>query len=206
MAGPFLSLLFALGLLVAGWQGLERAFFKTTAVQTASVSPPPRFKTEKLPTELARHEIIYHNIRQHALSLDADFFRNFADQEVWTILAEVQTGAAAVTLLASIDGTVSLFSSNGQNSLGHGKNLQVQQAAQRLFAKLKDSLPQFVEADEIPLPKKGEFVFYIYGPEGTLTSKIPDFDLDHNHPLYNLMLATNEVLHLMEQNKKESKR
>lgn len=206
MVGPFFSLFIILSLLIAGWQAVERKFSQTgRPAQQSAPTAQTTFKVPELPLELPRHEVIYHSIRQQALSLDTGLFRNFDDQDVWTILAEVKTGTTAVTLLAGIDGTVSLYSSTGQNSLGHGKNRQIQQAARQLFTKVKDSLPQFVEADEIPLPKEGEFVFYIYGAKGPMTSKIPDFDLDHTHPLYSLMLATNEVLQLMEQNSDKEK-
>jgi len=202
MVGPLLALVAIFGVATAGWQALDARFSKADSSRNSNVSqmamPLPQ-KEVPLPLGLPRHEVIYHNIRQQALSLDASFFRKFLNQEIWTILAEVKTGNTAVTLLAGIDGTVSLYRSSGENSLGHGRNHAIQQAALSLFTRAKDSLPQFVEADEIPLPKEGEYVFYLYGPKGTFTSKVPAFDLDSEHPLYDLMLATNEVLQLVEQ-------
>jgi len=201
MVSSLVSLLLLLTLIISGMQnlGVEKL------IRRSSPDHSVGSRSEAvIPPGLSKEAAVYHNIRHNALHLDAKYFNRFGAQKFWTILTEMRRGEDSITLLTGVDGTVSLYTSSGQRSLGHGTYQAVREAAQSLFQRAQQSVTQLVRAEGFPLPQDGELVFYLYGPEGIFTASIPEYDFDPDHPLYPMMVSANNVLASMGTEKKGS--
>jgi len=122
--------------------------------------------------------------------------KNIKPDEPVAVLMEMDTGTRNATIAGFIDGTASIYLSNGGGFLGGGQSYpSVHQAALNLIAVARRFRPQMHKAQDYPLPQKGEVLFYVVTDNGVYTVSAPEAELNRRtHPLTELYAAGQEVI------------
>jgi hypothetical protein len=97
---------------------------------------------------------VYTGLRQQVLSLTADQLgdHDFAGAPILALLMETGYPEAVATLVAVVDGTSSLYFSNGGGLLGAGEHDAVAQASRRWLETGREFLDELAEVRDVPLP------------------------------------------------------
>lgn len=85
---------------------------------------------------------------------------------VWGVLIETAHPDAVATLVVLVDGSVSLYVSNGTGCIGCGSQREVRQAGTDLLELAASALPLTVATDDIELPPPGAVRFYLFTRDG----------------------------------------
>ena len=102
------------------------------------------------------------------------------DVSLWGVVMETGYDKAVVTLVAIVDGTVSLYLSNGGGFMGKGTHEGPKQAARRLL-QAAATFTQFCQpTSTFPLPCRGRTRFFMLRGRGVLTAESETNDLGHN--------------------------
>src|SRR6266404_2390468 len=102
------------------------------------------------------------------------------DVSLWGVVMETGYDKAVVTLVAIVDGTVSLYLSNGGGFIGMGTHEGPKQAARRLL-QAAATFTQFCQpTSTFPLPCRGRTRFFMLRGRGVLTAESETNDLGHN--------------------------
>jgi len=98
-----------------------------------------------------------------------------------------------VTVVSGVDGSVSLYTSNGGSRISGTDPIK---NAARAFVSLTAKLQSECKpTKEFPLPKSGEATFYLLTDEGAFTTGAKtDAIADEKHPLYPYFRAGHEVI------------
>jgi len=116
---------------------------------------------------------VYKGLRSAILALKpSDLSPPIEDGSPYVLLMETGYDGAVVTLVCVVDGTTSLYFSNGGGRIGCGEHAPVREANRALMAKLPASLTHFQKTSLTPLPSLGQTVFYVVFAEGVLASPI----------------------------------
>jgi hypothetical protein len=135
----------------------------------------------------------YKHLRAQALQLTAAQ-AGIADP-TFGVLMETGYPEAVVSLLASADGTASLYFSNGGGIIGAGEHERSAAAARSLVAFAAHNLAHLVEAADCPLPRPGQARFYVLNDMGALTADAPEREFGENrHVLSPLFYAAQELI------------
>lgn len=114
---------------------------------------------------------------------------------IWGILMETGYPEAAVTLVALLDGSVSLYFSNGVGMIGAGEHAPVRRVAIRFIGTAESYVEAFNTTTEYPLPETGRVRFYLLTYSGILAG---DFDEnllgEGGHKLSKLFYAGHDVI------------
>ncbi len=120
---------------------------------------------------------IYLEMRQRVLSLTADKVGQKPEEPITALLMETGCREAVVSLVAVIDGTVSIYFSNGGGIIGVGQNESVRRAALGFLGTAHRMSAELKPAAETPLPEVGRTKFYLLGREGLLSGDFREDDL-----------------------------
>ncbi len=104
----------------------------------------------------------------------------------------METGydVATATLFALIDGTTSLYFSNGGGMLGGQGHEAVSKANAAFINEANRSLQHLKRCEAFPLPEAGYTIFYVLTDSGVVTGGAPY----GRHPLSTLFHAGHEVI------------
>ena len=113
----------------------------------------------------------------------------------WGILMETGYDVATATLFALIDGTTSLYFSNGGGMLGGQGHEAVRKANAAFINQANRSSQHLKRCETFPLPEAGHTIFYVLTDSGVVTGGAPENDLGYGrHPLSILFHAGHEVI------------
>jgi hypothetical protein len=140
---------------------------------------------------------VYRGLRQQVLHLTADQLGEAAaDATLLALLMETGYPQAVATLVAVVDGTTSLYFSNGGGILGSGADSDVADASRRWLQAGLQFLDQLEPvSDDPPLPSLGATQFVAVTPDGLRTAGASEDELgEGEHPLSPLFYAGHEVI------------
>lgn len=129
---------------------------------------------DKPPYELAE---IYTSMRGKVLELTDKDIGELKGKPVWAVLMETGHDGAAVTVVAVVEGTASLYFSNGGGMIGLGVHDNVRTAAFALVKGAELQLEHMKDAGKFPVPMPGQTIFYVVTPEGVFTYSAKEDDL-----------------------------
>ena len=116
-------------------------------------------------------------------------------QRIWGILMETGYPEGAATLVALLDGSVSLYFSNGGGMIGAGEHAPVRRAAFKFIGVAESYVEDFSRTTEHPLPETGRVRFYILTYSGILTGDVDENLLgEGRHKLSKLFYAGHDVI------------
>ncbi len=114
---------------------------------------------------------------------------------VWAVLMEMGYPEGTATLLAVVDGSVSLYTSTGGGILGAGGYPSVRRRAMHFLSTAEQYLEEFQKTSEYPLPGPGRTKFYLMTFSGTFTGDFDENALgEGHHKLSKLFYAGQDVL------------
>jgi hypothetical protein len=140
---------------------------------------------------------VYLGLRQQVLSLTADQLGddNLADPPILALMMETGYPEAVATLVAVVDGTSSLYFSNGGGLIGAGMHEGVAAASRRWLETGHEFLPQLPPITDPPLPLEGETQFLAVTPDGLRGTVAPEAELgEGRHRLSPLFDAGHDVI------------
>lgn len=114
---------------------------------------------------------------------------------VWGVLMETGYPEAAATLVALLDGSVSLYFSNGGGMIGAGEHASVRREAIKFISTAEPYVGDFTTTTEYPLPETGRVKFYLLTFSGILTGDFDEHLLgEGGHKLSKLFYAGHDVI------------
>jgi hypothetical protein len=140
---------------------------------------------------------VYMGLRQQLLRLTPDQLGDdaFADAPILALLMETGYEEAVATLVAVVDGTSSLYFSNGGGFIGAGAHAAVAEASGRWLETGQEFLPQLSAVTEPPLPDEGLTQFVAVTREGLRGTVAPEEELgEGRHALSPLFHAGHDVI------------
>jgi hypothetical protein len=172
------------------------AFVSTLGRLFGGDSSKPQYKTAD----------VYDGLRNQILGLKAEQLGASTDQPVLAVAMETGYPEAIATLVAVMDGSASLYFSNGGGIIGAGGNPEPNAAARKLVAKASEFKSVCAATTVFPLPQKAHTRFYIITPNGVLTSEAKEVDLGNNRhrmsPLFHTAHELITQIRLKEERKK----
>lgn len=138
---------------------------------------------------------VYDGLRKQILELKAEQLGAPKNQAVLAVVMETGYPEAVVTLVAVMDGSASLYFSNGGGIIGAGENAEPKAAARKVVTKAAEFRSACTHTKEFPLPRKSFTRFYIITPEGVLTSEAKEDDLGNGrHRMSQLFHTAQELI------------
>jgi hypothetical protein len=139
---------------------------------------------------------VYDDLRRQVLGLTpAELGEASADAPVLALLMETGYEKAVATLVAVVDGTTSLYFSNGGGIIGAGTHAAVAEASRRWLGLGATYLHSLAEITEPPLPEIGVTQFVAVTPDGLRSAAAPEVDLgNRRHELSPCFFAAQEVI------------
>ena len=138
----------------------------------------------------------YLGLRSQALGLTRDQLGAAPETAVLAVLMETGYESAVVTLLSVIDGTTSLYFSNGGGLLGAGETQSVSDATLRFVSACEREVSRLLPRPEPPgLPSVGETQFVAVTGSGLMSASAAQDELGRgDHPLARLFYAGQDVI------------
>jgi hypothetical protein len=140
---------------------------------------------------------VYADLRHQVLGLTPDQLRNGAlgDAPILALLMETGYPEAVATLVAVVDGTTSLYFSNGGGFIGAGTHAAVAEASRRWLETGQEFLPRLSVITDPPLPTEGVTKFVAVTPEGLRGVVAPEEELgEERHDLSPLFYVGQDVI------------
>jgi hypothetical protein len=139
---------------------------------------------------------VYEGLRQQVLRLTPDQLGDaFADAPILALLMETGYPEAVATLVGVVDGTSSLYFSNGGGIIGAGTHTAVAEANTRWLERGLTFLPELPAMAEPSPPGEGITQFVAVTPEGLRGAIAPEDELGNGrHPLSRLFYAAQDVI------------
>jgi hypothetical protein len=156
-----------------------------------------RFFGRKRDTEQPPPAEVYEGLRQQVLRLTPDQLGNgaLADAPILALLMETGYPEAVATLVAVVDGTSSLYFSNGGGFMGAGTHATVAGASRKWLETGQEFLPQLSVITDPPLPTDGLTQFVAVTREGLRGVVAPEEELgEGRHRLSPLFYAGQDVI------------
>ena len=126
-------------------------------------------------------EDIYNSMRNMAFNIkpeDIDVTLD-NDNQVYGSIIDMNTGTGIATMVCFIDGTASLYFSNGGGILGTGKDESVKKAVASFLVSIHQVLPIMKAVDEYEsLPLPNHHIFYLFTRTGKYTIDIDVKDIN----------------------------
>jgi hypothetical protein len=114
---------------------------------------------------------------------------------VFGVLMESRIGESVATLVCFVDGTTSLYFSQGGGVIGAGQHETVRSAATAFVALGNHFAPRFTVTTTFPFPPAGRVRFYLRTFDGTKTEEAAESDLTTPRvPLFSLFVAGQRVI------------
>ena len=127
--------------------------------------------------------------------------------QVWGVLMETGDPEGTVTLLALLDGTVSLYFSIGGGFIGAGAHESVRREAFEFIGMAERYLDQLMSAQTFPLPAEGRVQFYVLTFDGPLTVEADEQQVgEGQHKLSTLFYAGHDVITAIRQQQESADR
>jgi hypothetical protein len=137
----------------------------------------------------------YQGLRQQILELKSEQLGISTTEAVLAVMMETGYPEAVATLVAVVDGSASLYFSNGGGIIGAGESPEPNAAARRVVAKAAEFRTACILTNEFPLPRKAYTRFYIVTPKGILTSEGKEDDLGNGrHSMSPLFHMAHELI------------
>lgn len=153
---------------------------------------------ERDPSPPLKIDPIYISLRNKLLFLnpqEVEFKPTKDHPTVWGVLMESAYAEAVVTLAALVDGTTSLYFSNGGGILGSGTQALVGTAARRMITVAEQALEFTLPVEDYPLPMQASINFYLLTYRGIHSAICREVDLQSGkHLLSGLYLAGHELI------------
>lgn len=149
---------------------------------TTTTPSPPASEINQPNYEVAE---VYADLRKQALRLKPESIGlNDADQSaVIAVLMETGYPEAVATLVAVVDGTASLYFSNGGGIIGGGEHESVRKVAKEFVSFSQKYVSQAALTKVFPLPQKDNVRVYMVTGDGVYTFNASENDLgDNRHP------------------------
>ena len=139
---------------------------------------------------------VYQGLRQQALRLTPDQLGGaFGDAPILALLMDTGYPEAVATLVGVVDGTASLYFSNGGGFIGAGTHANVAEANRRWLEAGIASLPELSVVTDPPLPAEGMTQFVAVTPDGLRGSVAPEAELgEGRHRLSPFFHAGHDVI------------
>ncbi len=138
---------------------------------------------------------IYDDLRSQALSLSPDVAGATKDDDILTILMETGYPEAVATLIATPDGSASLYYSSGGGTIGAGGHDGPNSAARALIKTAGLFKKDLEKTETSPLPREGFVRFYVVTRSALFTAEIKEEDLgEERHELSPLFFAGHELI------------
>lgn len=138
---------------------------------------------------------IYDDLRSQALALPPDVAGAEAGDEVLTVLMETGYPEAVATLVATPDGSASLYYSSGGGTIGAGGHDGPNRAARALVQAAATFLQHLKKTEKSPLPKEGFVRFYVVTRSGVFTAEVKEEDLgEERSPLSPFFFAGHSLI------------
>jgi hypothetical protein len=156
-----------------------------------------RFLGRKRDTEQPPPAEVYAGLRQQVLRLTPDQLGTGvpADAPILALLMETGYPEAVATLVAVVDGTTSLYFSNGGGFIGAGTHAAVADASRRWLETGRELLPKLSAIEDPPPPTEGLTQFVAVTREGLRGVVAPEQELgESRHRLSPLFYAGQDVI------------
>jgi hypothetical protein len=112
---------------------------------------------------------VYRGLRDQALGLGAQTLDSRSG--IYALLMETGYDDAAVTIVATADGSASMYFSNGGGLIGVGEYEQVREVVLETLSELGKYLSNLENTEAFPLPEIGRTRFYAVTDQGVLTAE-----------------------------------
>lgn len=129
---------------------------------------------------------VYDAVRSRVLNLrpaDVGVEPSSEMPRVWGVLMDVASSELVWTLVATADGTTSLYMGNGAAIIGAGEYRAVVEARQSLISLAQEFDSALKPADAFPLPQPGRVRFYLLTFDGIRTGEASQKILEETHHL-----------------------
>ena len=156
-----------------------------------------RFLRRRRESEQPPPAEVYIGLRQQLLRLTPEQLGDdaFAAAPLLALLMETGYEEAVATLVAVVDGTTSLYFSNGGGFIGAGAHATVAEASGRWLERGREFLPQLSAVSDPALPDVGVTHFVAVTPEGLRGTIAPEEELgEGRHALSPLFHAGHDVI------------
>ena len=118
-----------------------------------------------------------------------------AGAPILALVMETGYDEAVATLVGVVDGTTSLYFSNGGGIIGAGAHAAVAEATRRWLEAGRTFLPALAEVADAPLPGRGMTQFVAVTPQGLRGAIATEDDLGNNrHALSPFFYAAQDVI------------
>ncbi len=136
---------------------------------------------------------IYRDLRTQALRVDAQLLE--AHGGIFALLMETGYEEAVATIVATADGSTSMYLSNGGGTIGAGEYEQVREVVFETLSVTATFVGKFDPTDSYPPPTFGQTRFYVVTDGGVLTGAA-DTDLlgNEKHELSPLFLQVHKLI------------
>jgi hypothetical protein len=104
---------------------------------------------------------------------------SITNSAVWGVVIETAHPDAVASLVALLDGSVSLYVSDGNGCIGCGNQREVRQAGANLLQIAVNALPLAIATDDIELPPSGVVRFYLLARDGVHCTQIRLEDINN---------------------------
>ena len=127
---------------------------------------------------------LYRTLRTAALTrAPKDIGISAAPNKLFVVVMDFPRANGTATLVAYVDGSTSLYLSEGGGVIGAGKRETVRLAAAKLFQRATRAASAARSTTSFPLPAPGEVIFYLRTPSGTSAIRASEAELaDRHHP------------------------
>ena len=141
---------------------------------------------------------IFSKLRGQILALTPDRLQLTPAEDlprVWAALMELSTSDSVASLLASAEGTSSLYFGTGGGIIGAGKHPQVRASARRFLVALDAALDATAPVTEAVLPGPGRICFAVMTYGGLRGADVAEEELKAGgHPLSKSFMAGHELI------------
>ena len=125
------------------------------------------------------------------LGLDPDTTTN----PIWAFLMETAYPEGVVSLLATVEGTVSLYFSSGGGTIGLGQHAEPAAISAELLAMAEDFLPKFQPTEDRSLPELTITRIYLLTFDKTFAAEAPEDTLSNDqHEISPLFHKAHELI------------
>jgi len=141
-------------------------------------------------------EEIYGGLRSMALSVRPEpLGAEVGPDEPYVAVMEFTVGEYYATVVAVIDGSASLYFSNGGGNIGGGQHEGIRRAAREMIAESALAMEELHSVRQFPLPGPDMVTFYVVTPDGIYSAVDEEERLGHGQsPLSALFFAGHKVI------------
>ena len=138
-------------------------------------------------------------LRDGVLAMRADGLGLPDAIDVFGFMMELGYPSVAASLVVLVDGSVSIYLSDGGGVIGCGLHPDVRQSAEKLMQTAQTARIHCQPTDQFPAPCDGRVVFYLLSRQGVLTAEAARDELDEGAlELSELYYAGHGVIGLVE--------